>query len=66
MARSWLGWQIPFRTNHTHGKARIVDIESDLIMERLNKGEVAVVPGFQGVSDQNRITTLGRGGSDPG
>lgn len=64
VARSWLGWQIPFRTNHTHGKARIVDIESDLIMERLNKGEVAVVPGFQGVSDQNRITTLGRGGSD--
>ncbi len=64
VARSWLGWQIPFRTNHTHGKARIVDIDADLLMERLNKGEVAVVPGFQGVSDQNRITTLGRGGSD--
>ena len=64
VARSWLGWQIPFRTNHTHGKARIRDIDSDLILERLNKGEVAVVPGFQGVSDQNRITTLGRGGSD--
>ncbi|MAE51406.1 MAG: aspartate kinase [Micavibrio sp.] len=64
VARSWLGWQIPFRTNHTHGKARIRDIDSDLILERLDKGEVAVVPGFQGVSDQNRITTLGRGGSD--
>lgn len=63
-ARSWLGWQIPFRTNHTHGKARITDIEAALLLERLNKGEVAVVPGFQGVSDQNRITTLGRGGSD--
>lgn len=64
VARSWMGWQIPFRTDHTHGKARITEIDTDLIMERLNKGEVAVVPGFQGVSDQNRITTLGRGGSD--
>lgn len=64
VARSWMGWQIPFRTDHTHGKARIVDIDTTEIMARLNKGEVAVVPGFQGVSDQNRITTLGRGGSD--
>ncbi|MFN3700447.1 MAG: aspartate kinase [Alphaproteobacteria bacterium] len=64
VARSWLGWQIPFRTDGTHGKARITDIDTNKIMERLNKGEVAVVPGFQGVSEQNRITTLGRGGSD--
>ncbi len=64
VARSWLGWQIPFITNATHGKARIQDVETANIMERLNKGEVAVVPGFQGVSPQNRITTLGRGGSD--
>ena len=64
VARSWLGWQIPFKTNHTHGKARIEEIDTARIMERLDNGEVAVVPGFQGVSDQNRITTLGRGGSD--
>lgn len=64
VARSWLGWQIPFRTDHTHGKARIAEIDTTLIRERLEKGEVAVVPGFQGVSDLNRITTLGRGGSD--
>ncbi|MFP4313253.1 MAG: aspartate kinase [Alphaproteobacteria bacterium] len=63
-ARSWLGWQIPFKTNSTHGKARIQEIETHNLLERLNNGEVAVVPGFQGVSDQGRITTLGRGGSD--
>lgn len=63
-ARSWLGWQIPFVTNAMHGKARIQEIDTDRIMERLNKGEVVVVPGFQGVSPENRITTLGRGGSD--
>lgn len=63
-ARSWMGWQIPFRTNATHGKARIQDIDTENILERLNQGEVAVIPGFQGVSDQGRITTLGRGGSD--
>lgn len=64
VARSWMGWQLPFRTDGTHGKARIAEIETEEILKRLNKGEVAVVPGFQGVSDQNRITTLGRGGSD--
>ncbi len=64
VARSWLGWQIPFRTDNSHGKARIREIDSELLMERLNRGEVAVVPGFQGVTDDNRITTLGRGGSD--
>ena len=64
VARSWLGWQIPFHTDGIHGKARIREIETQHLMERLNKGEVAVVPGFQGVSDLGRITTLGRGGSD--
>lgn len=64
VARSWMGWQIPFKTNDVHGKARIQDIETNLILERLNKGEIAVIPGFQGVSDADRITTLGRGGSD--
>jgi aspartate kinase len=63
-ARSWLGWQIPFRTDDTHGKARIKDIDTREIMQRLESGEVAVVPGFQGVTDRNRISTLGRGGSD--
>ncbi len=63
-ARSWLGWQIPFKTDDTHGKARIRDISVDKLKERLKKGEVAVVPGFQGVTDAERISTLGRGGSD--
>ena len=63
-ARSWLGWQIPFKTNEQHGKARIEDIETGQLHERLNKGEVVVVPGFQGVTKANRISTLGRGGSD--
>lgn len=63
-ARSWLGWQIPFRTDEQHGKARIEDIDCALLHERLNAGEVCVVPGFQGVTDANRISTLGRGGSD--
>ena len=63
-ARSWLGWQIPFKTNDQHGKARITEIETDAILERLNAGEVCVVPGFQGVTEANRISTLGRGGSD--
>ncbi|MSP95342.1 MAG: aspartate kinase [Alphaproteobacteria bacterium] len=63
-ARSWLGWQIPIRTSAMHGSARIVDIEPDLLNERLAQGQVAVVAGFQGIAPDNRITTLGRGGSD--
>ena len=63
-ARSWLGWQIPLRTDDAHGKARIVDIETGTLSERLSSGQVAVVAGFQGVGPDNRITTLGRGGSD--
>lgn len=63
-ARSWMGWQIPFRTNMVHGKARIEDIDSEKILKRLNDNEVAVIPGFQGVTQEGRITTLGRGGSD--
>jgi aspartate kinase len=63
-ARSWLGWQIPFRTDNMHGKARILEIETREILKRLEEGEVAVVPGFQGVTERNRISTLGRGGSD--
>jgi len=63
-ARSWLGWQIPIRTDDVHGTARIVGIETAEFKKRLSQGEVAVVPGFQGIGPENRVTTLGRGGSD--
>lgn len=63
-ARSWLGWQIPLRTDDAHGAARIDCIEGAEILRRMGQGEVAVVAGFQGISPMNRITTLGRGGSD--
>lgn len=63
-ARSWLGWQIGFQTSDMHSKARIENIRSDLLRKSLDDGEIAVVAGFQGVTDENRITTLGRGGSD--
>ena len=63
-ARSWLGWQIPIRTDDSHGKARIESIDLSEIRARAETGEVAVVAGFQGVADGERITTLGRGGSD--
>ncbi|CAO3407953.1 aspartate kinase [Azospirillum largimobile] len=63
-ARSWAGWQIPIRTDDTHGKARIVSIDTTEMEKSLQTGEVAVVAGFQGVSNEGRITTLGRGGSD--
>jgi len=64
VARSWLSWQIPIETDAAHGKARILRIVVDGIAKRLGEGEVVVVAGFQGVSPNNRITTLGRGGSD--
>ncbi len=63
-ARSWLGWQLPVRTIEAHAKARIKAIEAPAMIASLEAGEIAVVPGFQGVSDEGRITTLGRGGSD--
>lgn len=63
-ARSWLGWQIRFLTNDAHGKARISSIETAELDRRMASGEVPVVAGFQGVTPANRITTLGRGGSD--
>src|SRR5271154_4322867 len=63
-ARSWLGWQIPIRTDGVHGKARIADIEASLLIRRMREGQVAVVAGFQGLGPDSRITTLGRGGSD--
>ena len=63
-ARSWLGSQIPIRTDDMHGKARISSIETEELSRRMASGEVPVVAGFQGVSPTGRITTLGRGGSD--
>ncbi len=63
-ARSWLGWQIAVRTNDVHGSARIQSIDPDGLIERMGQGQVAVVAGFQGIGSDNRITTLGRGGSD--
>jgi aspartate kinase len=63
-ARSFLGWQVPIRTDDAHGKARIVEIDTDDMVRRMTTGEVAVVAGFQGVSANGRVTTLGRGGSD--
>jgi aspartate kinase len=63
-ARSWLGWQIAIQTDDVYGKARITGINTEELEKRLAHGEVAVVPGFQGVSPTNRVTTLGRGGSD--
>ncbi|MEI6985830.1 MAG: aspartate kinase [Rhodospirillaceae bacterium] len=63
-ARSWLGWQLPVRTDDTHGKARILGIETAEIVCSMQAGAVAVVAGFQGVDDNGRISTLGRGGSD--
>ena len=63
-ARSWLGWQIPVRTDDVHGAARIDSIDTSLISERLAGGQVAVVAGFQGIAPDGRVATLGRGGSD--
>lgn len=63
-ARSWLGWQIPVRTDSVHGKARILGIDTDDLIKRMEDGQFPVVAGFQGLGPDNRITTLGRGGSD--
>ena len=64
-SRSWLGWQIPIETSDIHGAARIEAIRTEELLRRMAGGEVPVVPGFQGVVPAtNRITTLGRGGSD--
>lgn len=63
-ARSWLGWQLPILTDHVHGKARIEGIEAAQMIGRFSRGEIAVLAGFQGITDKGRISTLGRGGSD--
>ena len=63
-ARSWLGWQIPVRTVEGHSKARIENIDAPEMVASMEAGEIAVIPGFQGISEDGRVTTLGRGGSD--
>lgn len=63
-ARSWLGWQVPISCDNNHGKSRIRDIPSTEFRKAIDQGQIAIVAGFQGVSEEGRITTLGRGGSD--
>ncbi|GBQ31691.1 aspartate kinase [Gluconacetobacter azotocaptans DSM 13594] len=63
-ARSWQGWQIALNTDDAHGKARIASINGAALIERMQAGQVPIIAGFQGVTPDGRITTLGRGGSD--
>ena len=63
-AKSWLGWQVPIIADDAHGRARIDDVPSEKLSAALDAGEVAVIAGFQGVTRDGRIATLGRGGSD--
>ena len=63
-ARSWLGWQLPIQTDTAHAKARIEEIDAEAMLASMAAGEIAVLPGFQGIGDDGRVATLGRGGSD--
>ena len=63
-ARSWMGWQLPIITNDNHTASQIIQIQTKEILEFISNKGVAVIAGFQGISNKNRITTLGRGGSD--
>lgn len=63
-ARSWQGWQVPLRTTSAHGAARIESIDTTRLLQKFGEGLHAVIAGFQGISPEGRITTLGRGGSD--
>jgi aspartate kinase len=63
-ARSWLGWQVPIKSDDAHAKARIEEIDAPELIASMQAGEIAVIPGFQGISPAGRVTTLGRGGSD--
>ncbi len=63
-ARSWLGWQLKLKTDEAHGKARIMGCDNPDFLRSVDSGEIAVVAGFQGVDDNGRVSTLGRGGSD--
>ncbi|MET0371524.1 MAG: aspartate kinase [Sphingobium sp.] len=63
-ARSWLGWQLPIHTEEAHAKARVSGIETERLLAAMAGGQVAVIPGFQGMMADGRVSTLGRGGSD--
>jgi aspartate kinase len=63
-AKSFTGWQVGIKTDSSHMKARIEDIDTDTMRKQLDAGNVCIVAGFQGVDNDNNITTLGRGGSD--
>ena len=63
-AKSWLNWQIPILTNGDHANARIINMSIEKINKYLDEGGVAIIPGFQGISNNGDITTIGRGGSD--
>src|SRR5262249_26527622 len=65
-SRSWQGWQLPIQTSNAHASARILGVNGDTLIKRFSEcGEVAVIAGFQGIHEPTqRITTLGRGGSD--
>jgi aspartate kinase len=63
-ARSWMGWQLPVKTDGAHGSARIQEIDTTDMISRMIEGQVAVMAGFQGIGSDGRVTTLGRGGSD--
>ena len=63
-ARSWIGWQLPIKTIEAHAKARVSSIDTDALLAAMGAGQVAVIPGFQGMMADGRVSTLGRGGSD--
>ena len=63
-ARSWTGWQIPLRTDAAHGRARIESVDGAALLAAMARGEIPVVAGFQGIGPGERVSTLGRGGSD--
>ncbi len=63
-ARSWQGWQVAVETDGQHSKARIQSIDGEELLSRMAQGQVPVMAGFQGIGPDNRVTTLGRGGSD--
>ena len=63
-SRSWLGWQIPIVTEGNYKNSRIISVNSKILNESMSQGVVPIIPGFQGLSKDNRITTIGRGGSD--
>lgn len=63
-ARSWLGWQLPVLTNESHAKARIQAVQIEKLKDDLTSGRIGILAGFQGINEDKRVTTLGRGGSD--